>query len=133
MRGKIKRFLEICKDVRDKISAAYPVSKTLAGYCWFTSKSVQVVCEKEGLDVKVKLGYFVKNGWNDCDFGHAWLEYNHKYYDLTATQFGDYPEIMIESKKSPLFRESPVNWEWWITNSSEKAFETFLIDGKLKL
>lgn len=124
MRNKTSLFLEICRDVRDKIANAHPHNPKLAGYCWYTSKCVQTVCEKKGLKAEIKMGYFGESG-------HAWLEYNRVYYDLTATQFGDYPEILIAKRKSSLYKEDFSLWEVWITNSSKSSYESFLINGNL--
>lgn len=72
---------------------------SLRGACALASSVLWHELRAAGFDPRLVRG----NYWDgDLDYDHAWLLLDDRHLDITATQFGDFPEVLLR-RRSPWF------------------------------
>lgn len=91
---------------------------TMVGTCAIASYALFKVLRANGYRVTFVCGV------DDNDHGgHCWVKYKDIIIDITAVQFGDYPDVLIrETKRYPILKHFPnifinnkaleVVWDW---------------------
>ena len=89
---------KICHKVREALleydKKTEKIGPSLGGYCAIASFVLCRCFAKIGL--RPKLMELI----NDDRCSHCWVELNGKRFDVTATQFGNYPKILVGTKRS---------------------------------
>ncbi len=85
---KVRKFLEkhaeiLCDGSDDELSCMCAIASTALAF-FFT---------KYGYKVQVWAGIAIDGTW----INHCWCVSNSKIWDITATQFGDYPKVYVTS------------------------------------
>lgn len=118
---KTKPFELLACRVRESAEHEYPRIPTLRLRCLIVSYSLFTVARRAGFRCKLVGGWYIRNPFPAVPlrFGdpqsiafrayrqvrerHCWVEYSGHIWDVTRTQFGDFPKISILAKPNQFY------------------------------
>lgn len=87
---------EARKDIELLVPDYYPYN--LWGACGSASYHLMRLANISNIYPTFVGGTFITDGNDNSKWGHCWIEYQNYVIDLTATQFGSYPNINVVPK-----------------------------------
>lgn len=82
--GRVREIAEGVRAAFEKIASKEDWPSDLGGLCARAAAQIHLACARAGIDVMMWKNYY--HAFNECD---GWI------VDVTATQFGDHPRVMV--------------------------------------
>ena len=84
-----KKIMKIAELVKQKIDEECKINSSKSEFCEHASNIISDMLIEEEIEHRIMYGLF------DCDErkSHVWIEIAEEILDVTADQFGDYPNI----------------------------------------